>query len=72
VDITTLQAYGYFFLTLFLVIVLYGYIYHLYTAKKKHGRDYEELGNIALHDEITDEPVNKVSDKETKKVGDKI
>jgi cytochrome c oxidase cbb3-type subunit 4 len=70
VDIATLQAYGYFFLTAFLVLVLYGYIYHLYTAKKKHGRDYEELSNMALHDDITDEPVNKLS-KETKKVGDK-
>ena len=69
-DIETLQAYGYFFFTVFLVVVLYAYIYHLYTAKKKHGRDYEELSNMALHDDITDEPVNKLS-KETKKVGDK-
>jgi cytochrome c oxidase cbb3-type subunit IV len=70
VDIVTLQAYGYFFFTVFLVVMLYGYIYHLYTSKKKHGRDYEELSNMALHDDITDEPVNKLS-KETKKVGDK-
>ncbi len=69
-DIVTLQAYGYFFFTVFMVVVLYGYIYHLYTSKKKHGRDYEELSNMALHDDITDEPVNKLS-KETKKVGDK-
>ncbi len=69
-DIVTLQAYGYFFFTVFLVVMLYGYIYHLYTSKKKHGRDYEELSNMALHDDITDEPVNKLS-KETKKVGDK-
>lgn len=69
-DIVTLQAYGYFFFTVFMVLVLYGYIYHLYTSKKKHGRDYEELSNMALHDDITDEPVNKLS-KETKKVGDK-
>jgi cytochrome c oxidase cbb3-type subunit 4 len=70
VDIATLQAYGFFFFTLFMVVALYGYIYHLYTSKKKHGRDYEELSNMALHDDITDEPVNKLS-KETKKVGDK-
>lgn len=69
-DIVTLQAYGYFFFTVFMVVVLYGYIYHLYTSKKKHGRDYEELSNMALHDDITDVPVNKLS-KETKKVGDK-
>jgi len=70
VDIATFQAYGYFFFTVFMVVMLYGYIYHLYTSKKKHGRDYEELSNMALHDDITDEPVNKLS-KETKKVGDK-
>lgn len=69
-DIATFQAYGYFFFTVFMVVMLYGYIYHLYTSKKKHGRDYEELSNMALHDDITDEPVNKLS-KETKKVGDK-
>ena len=69
-DIATFQAYGYFFFTVFMVVMLYGYIYHIYTSKKKHGRDYEELSNMALHDDITDEPVNKLS-KETKKVGDK-
>ncbi len=70
-DIATLQAYGYFFLTGFLVVVLYSYIYYLYTAKKKHGTDFEGYSNMALKDDITDEPVNKVSDEETKKVGDK-
>ncbi len=70
-DIATLQAYGYFFLTGFLVVVLYSYIYYLYTAKKKHGTDFENYSNMALKDDITDEPVNKVSDEETKKVGDK-
>ncbi len=71
-DIVTFQAYGYFFLTLFLVLALYGYIYHLYSKRKDSaGIDYEEYGNIALRDDITDEPVNKVSKEETKKVGDK-
>jgi len=67
VDIATLQAYGFFFFTVFLVIALYGYIYHLYSKKKDAaGVDYEEYGNMALKDDITDEPVNKVS-KETEK-----
>lgn len=71
-DIAQLQAYGYFFLVLFLVVVLYGYIYHLYKNRKdRDGIDYETYGNMALNDDITDEPVNKVSDEETKKVGDK-
>jgi len=72
VDIAQLQAYGYFFLVMFLVVVLYSYIYHLYKNRKdRDGIDYETYGNMALNDDITDEPVNKVSDEETKKVGDK-
>jgi len=68
VDIATIQAYAYFFFTGFLVLVLYGYIYHLYNSEKKGTHDYEKYGNIALDDEITDKPVDAVSkDKETKK-----
>ena len=59
-DIAELQAYGYLFLVGFLVFVLYGYIYHLYTAKKKIGKDYEKYGDIALNDNITDKPVEEV------------
>ena len=65
-DIATIQAYAYFFFTVFLVLMLYGYIYHLYSSEKKGTRDYEKYGNIALNDEITDKPVEEVSDKETK------
>jgi len=61
VDIATFQAYGYFFSTAFMVAVLYGYIYHLYSAEKKGTRDYEKYGNIALHDDITDQPIEEIS-----------
>jgi len=67
VDIAQIQAYAYFFFTGFLVIVLYAYIYHLYSSQKKGTRDYEKYGNIALNDEITDKPVEEVSKDETKK-----
>lgn len=60
-DIATLQAYGYFFFTAFLVAVLYGYIYHLYSSQKKGVRDYEKYGNLALNDEITDQPIEEIS-----------
>ncbi len=60
-DIATFQAYGYFFFTAFMVAVLYGYIYHLYSAEKKGTRDYEKYGNIALHDDITDQPIEEIS-----------
>jgi cytochrome c oxidase cbb3-type subunit 4 len=68
VDIATFQAYGYFFFTAFMVVVLYSYIYHLYSAQKNGTRDYEKYSNIVLHDEITDEPVEVIEkDDETKK-----
>lgn len=60
-DISTIQAYAYFGFTAFLVVVLYAYIYHLYSVQKKGTRDYEKYGNIALNDEITDQPVEKIS-----------
>jgi len=64
VDIATFQAYGYFFFTAFLVVVLYMYIYHLYSSQKKGTRDYEKYGNIALHDDITDQPIEEISKKD--------
>jgi cytochrome c oxidase cbb3-type subunit 4 len=67
VDIAELQAYGYFTLTALLVIVLYGYIYHLYTKKKDaDGHDYEDYSNMALKDDITDTPVSAISDDKEK------
>ena len=70
-DIAQLQAYGYFGLVLFLVVGLYSYIYHLYKNRKdRDGIDYETYSNMALNDDITDEPVNKISEEETKKVGE--
>ena len=70
-DIVTFQGYGYFGITVFMVVALYAYIYHLYKKKKDvSGVDYEAYSNMALNDDITDEPVNKVSKDETKKVGE--
>lgn len=67
-DIATLQAYGFFFFTAFMVVLLYSYIYHLYSAQKNGTRDYEKYGNIALNDDITDQPIEMISkDDETKK-----
>jgi len=67
VDIAQLQAYGYFVLVTMLVIILYAYIYHLYTARKDaDGIDYEEFSNIALHDDIADTPVSRISKTQEK------
>jgi cytochrome c oxidase cbb3-type subunit 4 len=56
-DIRNLQGYASFFMTIFLVVMLYGYIIYLYRAEKKGERDYEKYGNIALDDEVTSRPV---------------
>ncbi len=56
-DIRELQGYASFFMTIFLVVMLYGYIIHLYRSEKKGERDYEKYGNIALDDEIDSKPV---------------
>ncbi len=44
-------------MTIFLVVMLYGYIIHLYRSEKKGERDYEKYGKIALDDEVTSTPV---------------
>jgi len=67
VDIAQFQAYGYFILTATLVMILYGYIYHLYSKRvDSDGHDYEEYSNIALNDDISDAPVSAISDDKEK------
>ena len=56
-DIRELQGYGSFFMSLFLVVMLYWYILYLYRSEKKGERDFEKYGNIALDDEVTSAPV---------------
>jgi len=53
------QAYGYFALTAFCAVMLWWYIFHLYYSQKKGIRDYEKYSDLALHDEISDELVEK-------------
>jgi cytochrome c oxidase cbb3-type subunit 4 len=66
-NIRELQAYGYFFFTVFLTVVLYAYILHLYRAEKKGTRNYEKYGKLALDDELDSTPVEpKEETKENK------
>ena len=58
-DIRNIQGYASFFMTILLVIVLYGYIIHLYRSEKKGEKDYEKYGNIALDDEIDSKPIEE-------------
>nr|WP_263833982.1 cytochrome c oxidase, cbb3-type, CcoQ subunit [Sulfurospirillum oryzae] len=55
--IREIQAYAYIVATIFLVVMMYSYLYHLYKAEKKGTRNYEQYGNIALHDNIDDAPI---------------
>ncbi len=57
------QAYGYFFFTVFLTVILYAYILHLYRAEKKGTRNYEKYGKLALDDELDSTPVEPNEDR---------
>jgi cytochrome c oxidase cbb3-type subunit 4 len=58
--IAELQSYGYLVFTIFLTVGLYAYIYHLYKHRKDvDGHDYEDYGNLALKDDLTDTIVNE-------------
>jgi len=65
--IHTIQAVGYVILTGICVVLLYGYIYHLYSSEKKGTRDYEKYANIALDDELDSKPLETSSPWEKKK-----
>ena len=62
-DIREFRAYGYFFFTVFLVLVLYGYFYHLYKSERTGRRDYERYSNLALNDEFESEILERNSDE---------
>jgi len=63
----TVQIYGYVIATAFCTLMLYGYIYHLYSSEKKGTRNYEKYANIALDDEVTSTPLETTSPWDKKK-----
>lgn len=58
-EIKELQVYATFFMTIFLVVMLYGYMIHLYRSEKKGVRDYEKYGRLAVDDEIDSRPIEE-------------
>ena len=57
-NIANIQGYAYVGAMAVLVIVLYAYVYHLYTKRKNaDGLDYERYSDMALNDDISDAPV---------------
>ena len=59
-SIDEIRAWAYLIITILLVFLLYAYVWHLYTSKKKSGFDYEEYGKMALKDEIDDRPIEPI------------
>jgi len=53
--------------TVFLTVILYAYILHLYRAEKKGTRNYEKYGKMALDDELNSEPVEPSERRENDK-----
>lgn len=47
----------YLIVTLLLVAFLYGYVYHLYSSQRTGKKDYEKYANLALNDNLDDEPI---------------
>lgn len=56
----------YLIVTLLLVAFLYGYVYHLYSSQAKGKRDYEKYANLALNDNLDDEPIEPRKQKSNK------
>lgn len=65
-SVEDIAGYGYFFLTVLLVFLLYGYIWHLYKSEKIGRKNYEKYGKMALDDDITSEPVDPHDSKKKK------
>lgn len=65
--IRIIQGYAYWFITLLLVVLLYGYIYHLYKSQKSGKIDYEKYARLALDDDLNDTLVEKRNNKDEKK-----
>lgn len=65
--IRIIQGYAYWFITLLLVVLLYGYIYHLYKSQKSGKIDYEKYARLAFDDDLNDALVEKRNNKDEKK-----
>lgn len=65
-DLREVQGYLYFFFIIFLTVILYGYIVHLYRSEKKGKRDYEKYGKMALDDELHSSPVEPMEENKKK------
>lgn len=61
--IRELQGYGFFVLLVLMVVILYGYWFHLKRSEKTGRRDYEKYSRLALDDRLDDVPVESSMQK---------
>ena len=68
-DITNIQGYSMFFMTILFTGILYWYIAYLYRSEKKGERDFEKYGRIALDDNIGTPPVeDKLASEQDRRI----
>ena len=58
-SIELIQAGAFISLGLFMSVMLYGYIFHLYKRERTGERNYEQYSKLALDDELTSEVLEK-------------
>lgn len=61
------RGYIYFIVTVLLVVFLYSYIYYMYKMQHTGKKDYEKYARLALDDDILDAPVESMESTEIKK-----
>jgi cytochrome c oxidase cbb3-type subunit 4 len=62
--LNTIAGYGKFFVTLFVFIIFWSYVYSLYKRQKTGERDFEKYSKLVLDDSIDSKPLENRKDKE--------
>ena len=55
----TIQGYSKFFITLFVFIIFYGYVYSIYQRERTGKRNFEKYSKLALDDSLDSVPLEK-------------
>ena len=65
--IKKLQAYGFVIFVVVACIGVYAYWFHLKRSEKTGRRNYEQYGNLALNDELSDDVLEVRTPKKEEK-----
>lgn len=58
--VVTYQKELYLLISAILIFFLYGYCYHMYKSQRIGKKDYEKYSRLALDDNITDTPIERI------------